>query len=124
MTMLYPKESWGTFDFGAKVYDATGRRILHVSSCNPKTGEVIRNRHLSSWFWFGGFYWRPDPCSDSYLFLGIRWFRISTSYHYEIAFPLRHGFWPAPLRVVPRPVWNGDLEQLPRRSAAEREQLP
>jgi hypothetical protein len=87
------------YPHGMVVRDKLGRRIRNVVACNPWTGEVIRNRHLSPWFWFGGFLWRPDPCSDSYLFLGIQWFRISVSYHYEVAFPLCHGFWPAPLKT-------------------------
>jgi hypothetical protein len=65
---------------GATVYDAWGRRLHSVVACNPETGEVIRLRFTLHWRW-----WLS------------RWRLVRLPER-------RHGFWPAPLRVVPNPA--------------------
>lgn len=104
MAMLHAKDPafLTRYPHYATVYDARGRRIPHVSSCNPETGEVIRILPTK-------------PGRQGSIVLDVS------------GGPLwRHGFWPAPLRVVPRPIWNGDPEQyapVPRRAAADPEAL-
>jgi hypothetical protein len=77
-----------TYPNGAHVYDANGRRIYHVISSNPETGEVIRLPIFSGLFWqlhhriCEGFIW---AC-------GVR---------YPGDLSTAHGFHPAPLRIVP-----------------------
>lgn len=89
----------------AKVYDAWGRELRHVKACNPETGEVIS--YAMGWIvhaWYrlpvgkgpNGLYyiWRLHrPCP---------WVTMSPSEliagEHELL--TRHGFWPAPLRVV------------------------
>lgn len=122
MTMLYPEEFWATYGSGTKVYDATGRLLRFVVACNPKTGEVItHDMPLVAHVWHRLLWPRTAPDGP------FRW-RFSPYLHPPGYGYLdrRHGFWPAPLLVVPKPIWNGDPEQyapVPRRSAAEREQL-
>lgn len=88
---------------GVIVRDRWGREILGVIACNPETGEVITNRHRPPWFWFGGFPWHPDSRTDSYLFLGVRRFRISRFRLLGREYlNLCHGFWPAPLTIEER----------------------
>lgn len=61
-----------------RVYDARGRRIMYVRACNPQTGEVIRYQFKRSRF--GGE-------MIAAIAGGGPW--------------MRHGFFPAPLRLVP-----------------------
>ena len=73
----------------AKVYDAWGRELRHVKACNPETGEVISY----------GMGWIAKALH------GLLWARPSrnglNAGEHELL--TRHGFWPAPLRVVPLP---------------------
>lgn len=70
---------------GALVFDAHGRQLRHVLACVPLTGEVVM-ADLRMAFWL-----RIPGLSSFY----ARWRRWG-SY-----LPRRHGFWPAPLRIVP-----------------------
>ena len=58
---------------GCQIYDARGRLLRLVVACNPETGEVIRCE--------------SDGKAVALNVSGGPW--------------KRHGFWPAPLRVVP-----------------------
>jgi hypothetical protein len=77
---LYP--NW------ANVYDARGRRLLDVMACDAATGEVVMYDP------------RPDPWDRLFHYLTpsrrARWWRLRSR------LPTRHGFWPAPLRIVPK----------------------
>ena len=90
MTLIYPKEFWATYGFGAKVYDATGRRVRRVMACNPETGEAIvfAKARVSPMDWLRRCLRRIKP--------RLRWEWIYSGEPCK-----RHGFWPAPLRVVP-----------------------
>ena len=95
---LHPRGCW--------VFDATGRPIDYVLACDPDTGEVVmQSRALSPLHWLISRLPRPRPLWTLSLFRS------------EI--PRRHGFWPAPLHLVPKPHWDGDPEQyapVPRRA--------
>jgi hypothetical protein len=110
MTMLTAAEILSRHPQGCWVFDATGRRLANVFACDPTTGEaVIWCQAPSPLAWLVGLLPRPRP---------------TWPWLYRSEIPRRHGFWPAPLHIVPKPVWNGDPEQyapVPRRSAAERE---
>jgi hypothetical protein len=64
---------------GATVYDRTGRQLHGVVACNPDTGEVVR--------------WDESRIVGAVL-------RMARGRE-EIWIFRRHGFWPAPLTVVP-----------------------
>jgi hypothetical protein len=110
MTMLTATEILQRHPQGCWVFDATGSRLNEVLACDPDTGEVVMLSETSSPLaWLVGLLPRPRP---------------TRPWLYRSEIPRRHGFWPAPLHIVPKPVWNGDPEQyapVPRRSAAERE---
>jgi hypothetical protein len=75
---------------GCWVFDATGRLISGVFACNPDTGEVVMMSQASSPLqWLIMLLPRPRPAWT------FRLFRTDI--------PTRHGFWPAPLHVVPKP---------------------
>jgi hypothetical protein len=78
---------------GCWVFDATGRQLKHVHACDPDTGEVIMVD------------WRPTLWQQitSRLRRSSRWNWLTLRSHV----PTRHGFWPAPLHIVPKPVWPG-----------------
>ena len=78
---------------GCWVFDATGHRLKHVQACNPDTGEVIRVEWRTT-FW---------QRLTSTLRRSSRWNWLTLRSHV----PTRHGFWPAPLHIVPKPVWPG-----------------
>jgi hypothetical protein len=109
MTMLTAAEILSRHPQGCWVFDATGRRLNEVLACDPETGEVVRLE--------------PTVVPlQRFMMLFRRIPRWEWTYSLELS--RRHGFWPAPLHIVPKPVWNGDPEQyapVPRRSAAERE---
>jgi len=65
---------------GCYIYDARGRLLRMVVACNPETGEVIRYQ-----------------CNSE---------TVATNANGGPR--MRHGFWPAPLRVVPVPYRVGD----------------
>jgi hypothetical protein len=106
MTMLTATEILQRHPQGCWVFDATGRRL--AMTCSPvtlTTGEAVRlvprRRAATAWFMMGLLPPRPT------------W-----PWLYRSEIPRRHGFWPAPLHIVPKPVWNGDPEQyapVPRR---------
>jgi hypothetical protein len=89
--MLSPDEFHAIYGFGAKVYDATGRLLSHVTACNPETGEVIRFDDT----WLTRAWIR--------VLLAMRGNRPRYLGVFTPAGQLltRHGFWAAPLRVVP-----------------------
>ena len=106
MTMQTAAQTLELHPQGCWVFDATGRRLANVFACDPDTGEVVMlSRELSPLHWLISLLPRPRPLWT------LRLFRS------EI--PRRHGFWPAPLHLVPKPVWSGDPEQyvpVPRRA--------
>jgi hypothetical protein len=74
---------------GATMYDAWGRRLRNVAAYNLETGEVVRFVP-----WKGG-----HPIVNLFRMLGtLHLLNPSRS------LIRRHGFWPAPLRVVPKPA--------------------
>jgi hypothetical protein len=90
--------------YGADVFDARGRKLTHVIACNPITGEVVT---LDL---------RPAPF-DRLLFRLRKpqhrwWYWLLYSHFVQH----RHGFWPAPLRVVPH-----ELNRLLANQLQERE---
>jgi hypothetical protein len=73
----------------ARVYDARGRELRQVTACNPDTGEVVMVD------------WRPtlwDRLTRPLRTRRLSWWRWLA---YRSGLPRRHGFWPAPLTVVP-----------------------
>jgi hypothetical protein len=66
-----------------KTYDAMGRRIRMIESCNPETGEVVR-LDLDAY--------------NLLMRLPFAW-----RFHSKLWIPRRHGFFPAPLTIVPNP---------------------
>ena len=78
---------------GCWMFDAAGRQLKHVHACNPDTGEVIMVD------------WRPTLWQrlTSTLRRSSRWNWLTLRSHV----PTRHGFWPAPLHIVPKPHWPG-----------------
>ena len=66
---------------GCRIYDASGRLLRFVVACNPETGEVIC--------------WKANRIMATLLRIvkGKDW-------SYGDCLFRRHGFWPAPLRVV------------------------
>lgn len=99
MTMLTAEEVLERHPQGCWVFDATGRQLAHVMACNPETGEVVM--WSQTWSPLEWIRWRLRRIKPR-----LRWDWI---YGGELL--RRHGFWPAPLRVVPKPTWNGDPEQ-------------
>lgn len=86
---------------GASVYDVTGRCIPDVIACDPITGEVIRiaSRWASPMHAIIVSRWKyglPSP-------FWWRWF------FYRDCLPRRHGFWPAPLTVIPLDCIDEDV---------------
>lgn len=108
---------WRLLPNGCHIYDARGRVIPHVVACDTTTGEVIRlqpsKTPLTVAVLFCTLSWRPDPRSEHLLFLGIPCLRAPSRWLYHGVLWKRHGFWPAPLRVVPvpNPVGDGAREQ-------------
>jgi hypothetical protein len=94
---------------GATVYDAWGRRLHSVVACNPETGEVIALDTTG----LTKFLMRITQLNSPKAWrLRLRGTRISwqegsyglLSKGYSGELLRRHGFWPAPLRVVPKPA--------------------
>lgn len=89
MAMLTADEALKLYPRGLWVFDATGRQLSHVMACDPETGEVI--------VWSEGTYSPLD---------WIRWRlrrvkpRLRWDWLYSGSIHMRHGFWPAPLRLV------------------------
>jgi len=80
---------------GCWVFDATGRQLKHVHACNPDTGEVIMVD------------WRPTLWQRLTSTLRSRRHQRWRWLAFRSHIPTRHGFWPAPLHIVPKPVWPG-----------------
>ena len=78
-----------THSNGAHVYDARGRRIHRVISCNPETGEVIRLLTFTGPLWE----LHHRICE------GLIW---ACGAQGGDGLPIAHGFQPAPLTIVPR----------------------
>ena len=104
MTMQTAAEIRERHPQGCWVFDATGRRLNEVLACDPCTGEVVLwSQAWSPLQWLISLLPRPRP---------------TWPWLYRSDVLRRHGFWPAPLHLVPKPVWNGDPEQyapVPRR---------
>jgi len=123
MTMLEANDPsfWEQYPSGAKAYDAWGREILQVKACNPETGEVIS--HGMGWIartWHR-LLWANDPsslCHHHIWRMRGLWPLAKVPRHELIAgehvLLTRHGFHPAPLRVVAnRPLVEGRLGRMP-----------
>jgi hypothetical protein len=85
VTMFYPEEFWATYGRGAMV-------------CDIETGEVItHDMPLVAHAWHRLLWHRKGPRGP------FRW-RLGNYLHPPGSGYLdrRHGFWPAPLRVVPK----------------------
>lgn len=91
MAMLTANEALTLYPRGLRVFDATGRQLSHVMACNPETGEVII-WNLPDWI-----RWRLRRVKPR-----LRW-----DWLYSGSVHMRHGFWPAPLRLVPKDPWPG-----------------
>lgn len=105
MTMLTAREVLERHPQGCWVFDPHGRRLNDVLACDPITGEaVLWSKSWSPLAWMLRLLPRPRP---------TWWWIFPREVH------RRHGFWPAPLHLVPKPTWNGDPEQyapVPRRA--------
>jgi len=84
------------YPFGATVHDRHGRRLEAVLACDPLTGEVVMM-------------YDDRPPVWSRLICGARRFWRWDYWRWHICggLPTRHGFWPAPLHIVPKPHWPG-----------------
>ncbi len=97
---------WEQFPYGAAVYDAWGRRIRNVIASNPETGEVIA---LDTSGLTQNLLRIVQLNSPKAWRLRVQGARISWQEGSYGVFSKtsggellrRHGFWPAPLRVVP-----------------------
>jgi hypothetical protein len=94
---------------GATMYDAWGRRLHSVVACNPETGEVIALDTTGLTKFLMRITQLNSPKAWRLRLLGARisWQEgsyglLSKGYSGELL--RRHGFWPAPLRVVPKPA--------------------
>lgn len=107
MAMLTADEALKLYPRGLWVFDSTGRQLARVMACNAETGEVI--------IWSEGTYSPLD---------WIRWRlrrvkpRLLWGWLYEGSIHTRHGFWPAPLRLVERRIeipehWNCRCTSIP-----------
>jgi len=91
MPMLEVLEFRKLYRHGGKVFDARGRELRHVSACDPETGEVvIVDLRPSIW----------DRMVTPLRRSARGWLRELV---FRSSIPTRHGFWPAPLRIVPNP---------------------
>ena len=102
---------WQQYPNGCRIYDRLGRELRHVESWNPETGEVIafdtsrltkflvRLVQLNSlWVW-----------RLRLLGARIQW-REGLFSQASGELLRRHGFWPAPLQVVPRLAVHSGFE--------------
>jgi len=84
---------------GATVYDRTGRQLRGVVAYNPKTGEVICwdiGWVTKAWF---KVLWAKDRFSDACILRFLPF--LSKLPRANVVAGRRHGFWPAPLTIVP-----------------------
>lgn len=105
MAMLTANEALKLYPRGLWVFDATGRQLSHVMACNAETGEVIMWAH-DAWHPLDWIRWRARRA-------GLRW-----EWLYPGSIHTRHGFWPAPLRLVERRIempehWNCRYTSIP-----------
>lgn len=97
MAMLTPDVFWMIYGRDAKVYDATGRLLTSIAACDPTTGEVITYDMpwiARAWAWL---MWATVPSRQPFSW---RWGNRIMHLPYSGYLISRHGFWPAPLRVV------------------------
>jgi hypothetical protein len=87
MTMLHPPEFQARYGLGAQLYDARGRELRNVLSCDLETGEVVMIDR------------RQSPAAQLYRLFARP--RPYWKWVFPRSIPTRHGFRPAPLRVVP-----------------------
>ena len=97
MTLLYPKQFWNLYGCGAQIYDATGRRLRNVVGANLETGEVITHDMPAIAHAWNRLLWARASDRGPFSWRFGQFFQPpSTGYLLT-----RHGFWPAPLQVVP-----------------------
>jgi hypothetical protein len=84
---------WQQYPNGCRIYDRLGRRLCNVVSFNPETGEVVVCDRLPL---VGLFAWLRGNVTRR-----IWPFKVDFAVHF-FQLNRRHGFWPAPLQVVPR----------------------
>lgn len=96
MAMLTAEEALTLYPRGMWVFDATGRQLSHVMACNSETGEVIMWSE-GTWNLLDWIRWRLRRVKPR-----LRW-----DWLYSGSVHIRHGFWPAPLRLVPKDPWPG-----------------
>lgn len=99
MTMLHASEVLQRHPQGCWVFDATGRRLGSVFACDPETGEVIT--HDMPWVARA---WMPLMWAKVRRRDMFDWRRGARFLHSpgEGCLLTRHGFWPAPLHLVPK----------------------
>jgi hypothetical protein len=109
MAMIHPAEILRRPPGECLVIDATGRRLANVFTCNPETGEVIS--YDMPWItraWIRLLWTRVDRRHPLRPLIQPGWTCLLT----------RHGFWPAPLRLVERRIempehWNCRCTSIP-----------
>lgn len=96
MTLLTARDYHRIHPTDGTVFDALGREIPWVAACNTVTGEVIRLDVSLS------------PLLNCIRWTLLRdafsWLCITTNPEIRYSVVKRHGFWPAPLRIVPAPA--------------------
>lgn len=93
MTLLTARDYHRTHSTDGVVLDALGREIPSVAACDTLTGEVIRLYLNQSAFlnWILRALFRNAHS----------WLCVPTNPPIYFSLVTRHGFWPAPLRIVP-----------------------
>lgn len=94
---------WRQYPNGCRIYDRLGRELRHVESWNPKTGEVIALDASPLTKFLLRLTRVNSPKAWRLRRLGgkvIRQEWVFAAANGELL--RRHGFWPAPLQVVPR----------------------
>jgi hypothetical protein len=94
---------WQQYPNGCTVYDRLGRELRHVESWNPETGEVIAFDTSRLTKFLLRLVQLNTPGAWRLRLLGSRitW-REGMFGRTSGELLRRHGFWPAPLQVVPR----------------------
>jgi hypothetical protein len=93
---------WQQYPNGCRIYDRLGRELRHVESCNPETGEVIAfdTSRLTKFLLRLVQLNSPGAWWLRLLKAGISW-QEGVFSQASGQLLRRHGFWPAPLQVVP-----------------------
>ena len=87
MAMIYANCLLDLHPAGARVYDRHGRELHYVFACNPLTGEAIL--------------WRPLEGLTAWM--DVKMFQLRRLFNlkpFPVESRLRHGFWPAPLKIT------------------------